>query len=145
MPQAMPTKPRVVERVVASLSDFTVSRAAVIPGLMRMTSDSSATARELAGALTHDPALAATVLRVANSAYYGRLRSVGTLDEAITILGFTLIRSLAVAASLNSMLGNCADSEVMNLVVIEAQQEYWPGMPLPTEYWSRPIDGQLRE
>ena len=38
-----------------------------------------------------------------------------------------------------------ADSEVMNLDVIETEQEYWPGMPLPTDYWSRPIDGQLRE
>jgi hypothetical protein len=37
------------------------------------------------------------------------------------------------------------DSEVLELVVVETQQEFWPGIPLPTEYWSRPIDGQLRE
>ena len=38
-----------------------------------------------------------------------------------------------------------ADSEILNLVVVDMEQEYWPGMPLPTYYWSRPIDGQLRE
>ncbi len=38
-----------------------------------------------------------------------------------------------------------SDSEVLNLVVIDTQQEYWQDTPLPTEYWNRPIDGQLRE
>ncbi len=38
-----------------------------------------------------------------------------------------------------------ADSEVLELVVVAEQQVYWPGIPLPTEYWTRPIDSQLRE
>jgi len=37
-------------------------------------------------------------------------------------------------------------SEVLELVVNEVgDRQFYPGHPLPTEYWSRPIDPQLRE
>jgi len=38
-----------------------------------------------------------------------------------------------------------AESEVLELVVTTEEPTYWPGNPLPTEYWTRPIDSQLRE
>jgi hypothetical protein len=38
-----------------------------------------------------------------------------------------------------------SDSEILELVVQEESIEYYPGHSLPTEYWSRPIDSQLRE
>jgi hypothetical protein len=36
-------------------------------------------------------------------------------------------------------------SETIDLVVQEEPLPYYPAQPLPTEYWSRPIDPQLRE
>jgi outer membrane protein assembly factor BamB len=36
-------------------------------------------------------------------------------------------------------------SEEYSLVVQENPITYWPGIPLPTEYWTRPIDSQFRE
>jgi len=36
-------------------------------------------------------------------------------------------------------------SETLELVVNEEPSMFYPGHPLPTEYWSRPIDPQLRE
>jgi len=36
-------------------------------------------------------------------------------------------------------------SDVLELVVGAEPSKFWPGVPLPTEYWSRPIDSQLRE
>jgi outer membrane protein assembly factor BamB len=36
-------------------------------------------------------------------------------------------------------------SEKMTLIVQEEPIEAWPGQPLPTEYWSRPINAQLYE
>ncbi|MEM3881245.1 MAG: hypothetical protein QXD19_05820 [Candidatus Bathyarchaeia archaeon] len=36
-------------------------------------------------------------------------------------------------------------SETIELVVQEESTATYPGHPLPTEYWSRPIDSQLRE
>ena len=38
-----------------------------------------------------------------------------------------------------------SDSEKLALVVQEEPIEYHPGQPLPAEYWTRPIDAQLRE
>jgi hypothetical protein len=38
-----------------------------------------------------------------------------------------------------------SDSEILTLVVQEEPIEYYPGSPLPTEYWTRPINAQHRE
>ncbi len=38
-----------------------------------------------------------------------------------------------------------SDSEKTPLYVLDTPIEYYPGQALPTEYWSRPIDSQLRE
>lgn len=38
-----------------------------------------------------------------------------------------------------------SDSEILPLVVTDEPRTYYPGFSLPTEYWSRPIDSQLRE
>jgi len=36
-------------------------------------------------------------------------------------------------------------SDKLKLIVQEEPLEYWPGIPLPSEYWSRPINSQFRE
>ena len=38
-----------------------------------------------------------------------------------------------------------SDTENLTLVVTEDPVKYYPAHPLPTEYWSRPIDTQIRE
>jgi hypothetical protein len=38
-----------------------------------------------------------------------------------------------------------SDSRILEIVVTEDPVQYYPGVPLPTEFWSRPIDGQHRE
>jgi outer membrane protein assembly factor BamB len=38
-----------------------------------------------------------------------------------------------------------SDSEKLTLVVQEEAVPYYPAVPLPTEYWTRPINAQLRE
>ncbi|MEM2098164.1 MAG: PQQ-binding-like beta-propeller repeat protein [Candidatus Bathyarchaeia archaeon] len=38
-----------------------------------------------------------------------------------------------------------SDSEVLALVVTAEPVEYYPGIPMPSEYWTRPINAQLRE
>jgi outer membrane protein assembly factor BamB len=37
------------------------------------------------------------------------------------------------------------DSPILELVVGAEASQFWPSAPLPTEYWTRPIDSQLRE
>jgi outer membrane protein assembly factor BamB len=52
---------------------------------------------------------------------------------------------VASAETSEGTIFSAADSEILTLVVQQDPVEFWPGVPLPTEYWTRPIDGQLRE
>lgn len=52
----------------------------------------------LAQKIGQDQALSAKVLRVANSAFYGLPRQVGSIQEAVTVLGFSAVRSLVLSA-----------------------------------------------
>lgn len=91
------------DRAIASLSGFTMSRASLIPKVMKLTADPNAAPAEMSRVLSSDPALSATVLRLSNSSFYGRVRSVNSLSEAITILGVSLLRSLVVATSMSTL------------------------------------------
>jgi hypothetical protein len=55
------------------------------------------------------------------------------------------IANWPVAGLAAGTIMKASDSEEYALTVTEEPREYYPGVPLPTEYWSRPIDAQLRE
>jgi len=63
--------------------------------------DASLDARQIAEVIQREPALAARVLKVANSAFYGSSRNVGTLDRALMLLGLDSVRGIAAAACLD--------------------------------------------
>ena len=52
----------------------------------------------LAQKIEIDQGLSARVLRVANSSFYGLSREVGSIQDAVTVLGFDTVRSLVVSA-----------------------------------------------
>jgi HD-like signal output (HDOD) protein len=51
--------------------------------------------------LKYDPTFSLKLLSLANSAYYGSPNKISNLHMAITVLGFNLIKSMAVQASMN--------------------------------------------
>jgi len=53
----------------------------------------------LSALLSSDPILAARVLRVANSAFFGRQRSVGSIAAALGLLGTEAVSAIALASS----------------------------------------------
>lgn len=57
--------------------------------------------REIADIVLREPGLAARVLKVANSAYYGHARNIATLDRALVILGLDAVRGITAAACLD--------------------------------------------
>ncbi len=59
----------------------------------------SLTAASLAAIVSEDSSLASLVLKVANSAYYGLVREVDTVERAITVLGMETVRNLAMGIS----------------------------------------------
>src|SRR5262245_2000821 len=63
--------------------------------------DASLGSREIVSLIEREPGLAARVLKVANSAYYGHSRDISTLDRALTILGIDAVRGITAAACLD--------------------------------------------
>jgi len=71
--------------------------------VLQLIEDEQATAEELAKIVTADPIVAARVLKITNTAYYGCQRQIQTLPSAIVLIGFNTLKSLVLAASVNEM------------------------------------------
>ncbi len=66
-------------------------------------SDQNLDSHELATRISHDQGMSARILRVANSPFYGLMRQVGSIHEAVMVLGFNSVRSIALAAGISSV------------------------------------------
>ena len=87
-----------LEELLARLDQVPAQRP-VATQIVRMTRDDDVSARRLAAVVSADAPLTARLMRLANSAYYGLSGRVRTVPIAVTVLGFTTVRSLALAAA----------------------------------------------
>ena len=69
----------------------------------------AASARELASIVINDQSVSAKVLNLANSAFYGFARMITTIPQAVVVLGFDTVRSLALSVSVFDALGSSSD------------------------------------
>lgn len=74
----------------------------VAHSLVRTLNDPGANAAQIETIISKDPALTANLLRMANSAQFGQSRQVLSLEHAITMLGMSRIRSLALSTSIST-------------------------------------------
>lgn len=74
----------------------------VAHSLVRTLNDPDASAAQIETIISKDPVLTANLLRMANSAQFGLSRQVLSLDHAITMLGMSRIRSLALSTSIST-------------------------------------------
>ncbi|PPC90913.1 MAG: histidine kinase [Methylobacter sp.] len=58
----------------------------------------------LAEKIGNDPSLVARILRIANSSFYGRSREIGTVQEAILLLGLSRVRDILIAVCFSKLL-----------------------------------------
>lgn len=79
---ALPTIPKVVQEVIDSFNNDSVS------------------IDEISRKLAADQVLSAKLLRLANSSYYHAARSIGTVDDAVLMLGFMTVRTLVISTGL---------------------------------------------
>ena len=87
-PSKLPTIPKVTQQLIASFS-----------------SDDS-TVQDIAQQISADPALSAKLLRLANSAYFHLSRTIGTVDDALRMLGFVMVRNLVLGNSMAASFRN---------------------------------------
>lgn len=100
-----------------SISDADIVKAASALGVLGGNSqaahrilaalcDPNLESREIAELVLREPGLAARVLKVANSAYYGQSRNIATLDRALVVLGLDAVRGIAAAACLDRSIAS---------------------------------------
>jgi HD-like signal output (HDOD) protein len=76
-----------------------------------LVEDPDTTAGQLTDLLSSDPALAARVLKIANSAMFSRQREITTLNQAIMVIGFKALKGIIVAATLRQLNRKHGDIE----------------------------------
>jgi HD-like signal output (HDOD) protein len=72
----------------------------VLAEVIRIADDDSAGANELSDVIMKDPALSARVLRIANSPFYGSVREIATINQAVVTLGMRAVKALVLTAGL---------------------------------------------
>lgn len=71
----------------------------VVTQVVRLVNDPNAHSDQINQIMSKDAAMAAKMLRMVNSVYYGLKEPVNSLDQAIAILGFKTVRSIALSIS----------------------------------------------
>ena len=115
------------------------SMSEVAHALIQTLNDDDASVGQVRDLIAKDPALSAKLLRLANSAQFGLPRGVGTLDDAITMVGMAKVRTLALGACLSESFPNLPDLD---------RKEFWRSSMACAGYaqWLANrlgIDGQL--
>lgn len=88
-----------MSRVVAKVQQLP-SLSLAVQELLQSFEDDKVDVAAIVAKIGRDQGLAARVLRVANSAFYGLSSHVSTIGDAVVVLGFYSVRSLAVAAGI---------------------------------------------
>ena len=68
--------------------------------IVHACTNSEVTNKELAEIINRDPVMAAELLRIANSAYFGLQKAVRTIPHAITVLGHHALRNLVLCTAM---------------------------------------------
>ncbi|WP_206811142.1 HDOD domain-containing protein [Paradesulfitobacterium ferrireducens] len=108
----MPVKLEHILKRVQALPALPASAMRVIA----LTKNPETNIKDLQAVIAQDPALAAGILRQANSSYYGYARRISSLQDGIMILGFQAIQGLAMASAVAPILK-------VNLAGYEIDQE----------------------
>ena len=69
---------------------------AVVSQVMAITADADSSTKDLYRVIQADQALTVNVLKMANSVFYGLPKRIGSLQHALTILGYVEVRNLVV-------------------------------------------------
>jgi len=82
------------------LDNNLLSMPQVVSELLETTSKDNFSANSLARVILKDPAMTSKILRMSNSSFYARPAKIKNVDQAISILGITTVKCLALASSI---------------------------------------------
>jgi putative nucleotidyltransferase with HDIG domain len=95
--------------LVDEVRDLPLTVSTVLAQVIAECDNADASVASLARIMAGDQALAAMVLKLANSAYYGYARKIESLPDAVVLLGFASVKNLAITASITRLLAARSD------------------------------------
>ena len=98
-----------LEQLVDEVRDLPLTVSDVLAQVITECDNADASVSSLARIMAGDQALAAMVLKLANSAYYGYARRIESLPDAVVLLGFASVKNLAITASITRLLATDRD------------------------------------
>src|SRR3954452_18806590 len=96
-------------RLVDEVRDLPLTVSDVLAQVITECDNADASVSSLARIMAADQALAAMVLKLANSTYYGYARRIESLPDAVVLLGFASVKNLAITASITRLLATDKD------------------------------------
>ncbi len=78
----------------------------IVAKLTKMAEDPDTTTEQMGKVISKDHILAAKLLMLVNSAFYGFPQKISSLSSAIVLLGFNVIKSLIISASIFELMEN---------------------------------------
>jgi putative nucleotidyltransferase with HDIG domain len=91
------------QEVAAAVADLPAMPSSITQ-VISACDDHDMTVGQLSQVILGDQSLTANILKLANSAFYGHARRVTTVTEAVVLLGFSAIKSLAISSHTSRLL-----------------------------------------
>jgi HD-like signal output (HDOD) protein len=107
-----------IEKIISRIEQLP-TLPAVYHRLQDMLSDPKVSAKDVGGVIEKDPALAAKILKMVNSSYYGFPKRISTISHSVVILGFTELMHLALSVSILRMFNKKGTNQAFNYM------EFW--------------------
>jgi len=101
-------KNEIIGKIMLKVSSFPSMPQAAVK-VMALIQQEDIAIDEIAQVLRHDPGLTANVLKLANSAYFGIPSKVGSLKQAIVLLGLKRFTQIVVAACINEHMDSAVE------------------------------------
>jgi HD-like signal output (HDOD) protein len=98
-------KPSKISTVIPEVSQIP-PLPSVTTRILEIAENPNSSAQDLTEIISHDPALTAQILKAANSAFYGFPNKIGTVYLAIVILGFNMVRTIALSSGVLKLFRN---------------------------------------
>ncbi len=90
---------KVIQKIYAKIEEIP-TLSPFLQKIVGLVESSRTDAQDLTAVIYNDPSLTSKMLKAANSAYYGFSKEIDNLDRAVALLGFNMIRSLAMSVGL---------------------------------------------
>lgn len=104
-----------IQRHLNDLIDDFPTLPTVVTRVMEITADAESSAEALFNVIQADQVMSANVLKMANSVFYGLPKRVGSLQHALSILGYVEIRNLVLTQAVFSSFKHLEKSDVFDL------------------------------